>query len=78
MNISYDFSFPHAPCSILTVDTVDILGSHKISLEKGTQKERLAANAFKNLGIYHTVLIIMLIRIASPTSGNLPTHSWTT
>ncbi len=50
MNISYDFVFPHAPCAILSVDTVDILGSHKVSLEKQTTKLRLEGETGRELG----------------------------
>ena len=55
MNITYDFVFQKAPCSIMSVDTVDILGSHKVSLEKETTKIRLEANTLRELGIQKLV-----------------------
>ncbi len=51
MTITYDFVFQHAPCAILTVDTVDILGSHKASLEKETTKIRLESETGREMGL---------------------------
>lgn len=55
MNISYDFIFPGAPCSILSVDTADILGTHKMSLDKETTKIRLEAVTLREMGIQQRV-----------------------
>jgi hypothetical protein len=56
MNISYDFVFPKAPCSILSVDTTDILGTHKSSLDKETTKIRLEAGTSRELGVQEEVI----------------------
>lgn len=56
MTISYDFVFPRAPCSILSVDTTDILGTHKSSLDKETTKIRLEGGTTRELGIQEQVM----------------------
>jgi len=56
MTISYDFVFPKAPCSILSVDTTDILGTHKSSLDKETTKIRLEAKTLRELGVQEEVI----------------------
>ena len=50
MNITYDFTLYKTPCSILSVDSVDILGTHKISLDKSAVKIRLEPNTQREMG----------------------------
>lgn len=58
MNITYDFIFQRTPCTILTVDTVDILGNHRMTLDKETKKERLEAKTMASIGIYQKVFVV--------------------
>lgn len=69
MNITYDVVFPKAPCSILTVDTTDILGSHKSSLERETTKIRLEAETMREMGRQEPVR--GRLRVGCATAGGV-------
>lgn len=58
MNISYDLVFEKAPCAILSVDTVDILGTHKMSLDKETTRMRLEAGTLREMGVQQKVRVV--------------------
>lgn len=62
MKISYDFEFPYAPCSIINVDAVDVLGTHKTSLDKETTKQRITNDTHKLIEVYKTVNLIIVIQ----------------
>jgi len=55
MNISYDIIFPKAPCSIISVHTVDILGTHKMSLDKESTRIRLESSTLREMGTQQRV-----------------------
>lgn len=41
ININLDISFPHAPCSILSLDVQDLMGTHIVNVKENLRKMRL-------------------------------------
>lgn len=65
MNISFDVMFEKAPCAILGVEAMDVLGNHKTALKESITKRRWKNSTQEYIGHYKSVIYYFFMNIRS-------------